>query len=278
MMGGGSIRSDREDRLFRRLFFGGQLLAATLLVVTVAAGPSAFPIAAEDGPRTIELRFEMLQEAVAPEVVAPEVVAPEPPPPVEPDPPVVERVVDPAVERAALPAEARVLPEPREGEALPEAELVEEPAEPPVPPRRIYGTRRVLANGLGGDVAVGGLATRVGNTLSGHADSLVATPDDLAGGVASLSSVDVAPEPLRRVLPEYSDELRRERASGTVTARLLIDREGTVRKVEILSDFGLDSAQLATQAFVQFRFRPARRDGEPVSVWIVHKIRFEFQE
>ena len=253
-------RSDRDDRLFARLLVVGQLIAAAVLFATVAAGPSSLPLTAEDGPRTIQLRFE----------TPPQRLEPEPVPTVAPDPAVVER-------NSVLPEEEAV-PEPKEPAVPVEIEPEEEAVPPATPPRRVYGVRKILANGFGGDVATNGLVGKVGNVLNGRADSLVATAADLAGTLVSLSSVDAAPEPLRRVVPEYSDELRRQRASGTVAARLLIDLEGAVRRIEILSDFGFGSGDLARRAFAQFRFRPATRDGKPVSVWIVHKIRFEFQE
>ena len=49
-------------------------------------------------------------------------------------------------------------------------------------------------------------------------------------------------------------------------------------QVVIVEDIGLDSGEVAAVALRQFRFRPALRGGQAVPVWIVYKIRFEFQE
>ncbi len=191
-----------------------------------------------------------------------------PPTPAEP-PPTLTRKAEPGkVEPDAMLAQAVDQP----------ADV--QPAPVAAPPRRVYGVRQVLARGLGdgGRAPRMGIVVKRGNTLDGVADTLTATAADLAGPLVPLSTVEQAPEPVHRVLPEYSPALIAARASGTVTARLLIDVDGRVAAVEVLEDIGHDSRDLAVAAFRQFRFRPALRGGEPVAVWIVHRIRFEFQE
>ncbi len=84
--------------------------------------------------------------------------------------------------------------------------------------------------------------------------------------------------PEHRVKPRYSEALIAARAGGTVSARVLVDRDGRVAAVRITEDIGHDSAAVAEEALRQFRFRPALRHGQPVAVWIIHRIRFEFQE
>lgn len=199
-----------------------------------------------------------------PEPVAAE-AAPEPEPVDLTEPVVLAQAVD-------LPA---VAPEPKDAPAATAAD-----PEPAPPVRRVYGVRKVLAHGLGSGAsnAAAGLVVKRGNTLDGIADELTATPDDLRGQLAALSTVERAPVPERRVKPRYSEALLAARATGTVTARVLVDREGRVAAVVVTEDIGHDSADVAAEALRQFRFRPALRHGEPVAVWIIHRIRFEFQE
>jgi len=197
-------------------------------------------------------------------------LAPPPPTPAEPE---------------AAPAPAPAAPATIEPDAmLAQSEDVPAAETPPpaaaVAPRRVYGVRQVLAKGLGegGHAPRMGIVVKRGNTLDGVADTLTATEADLAGPLVALSTVEQAPEPVHRVAPAYSAALIAARASGNVTARLLIDVDGRVAAVEVLEDLGHDSRDVAVAAFRQFRFRPALRGGEPVAVWIVHRIRFEFQE
>lgn len=256
--GGRKGHGDREDRLFRVLFTAAQAVVSTLVVLVVLAGPFEVPVTLPMEARAVQVRFEPILPVESEPVVPTVVPASGPKEPV------------PAADTAPVAWEAPPEPIPPR-----EPELPADPA-PQTPSRPVYGVRTVLANGLGGVTSSGGIVTRRGNALNG--DLTTASEDEeIRASLVPLSTVDAAPEPVHRVLPEYTDEMRRHRSSGTVQARLLIDSEGNVREVEILSDFGMGSADLARRAFERFRFRPARRDGERVSVWIVHKIRFEFQ-
>lgn len=238
-------------------------VAAALVTVAAGAGLMKLPLPAPDRPAPGESAPVHLRlEAVA---------APRPAPPEPQVVPVLEgrTLAGAAVDRPAAAPTADQPPVPVETE----------PAPAQVPPRRVYGVRKVYAQGLGaGGQEAGGLVTRLGNSLGGAPDTLTATAADLQGRLAPLSTVDQAPEPQRRVKPEYSAAMRRARAEGVVAAYLLVDADGSVRDVRVIEDFGLDSAEVAAAALARFRFRPARRAGQPVAVWILHRIRFEFQE
>lgn len=247
------------ERPFRVLILAAAGACALVGLVLTAAEVPPHALAADDFARRVTLEFDAVQ------VPRP---APEPEPqPVPAPPPVLQP------ETVLAQAVARPAPEPADPPAVPA------PAAAAPAPRRVYGVRRVYARGLGGSGGASGrLVVKRGNTVDGRPDTLTATPADLGGDLASLSSVDRAPEPLRRVRPEYSQALRDARASGTVSAYLLVDVAGNVRDVNITEDIGYDSMEVATRAFRKFRFRPAEQDGRPVAVWILHRIRFEFQE
>jgi hypothetical protein len=199
-----------------------------------------------------------------------------PPPPQQPRPDAAAPAAPPRLDPAtilsqnldrAVPAEAQTPPRaaPRAAESAPS--------------RRVFGVSRVYARGLGASTAdASGLITKRGNTTSGPPDTLTATDADLRGELAALSTVDQAPVPISRIKPEYSPALIAARASGTVAAYLLVDVDGRVRDVHITEDIGHDSRAVAAAAFARFSFQPALKNGKPVAVWILHRIRFEFQE
>lgn len=195
---------------------------------------------------------------------------PAPPPPA----PVVEAPED-LSDRPVLDQE-EAAPEVGPPEPAPEAPAPQEAPEP----RRVYGVRKVYAHGLGsgGAVAGMGIVGKRGNTLDKAPDELEATEADLVGELAPLSTVSSAPVLIGRVRPAYSEEMIANRVSGTVRARLLVDRDGSVKRVEMLEDIGYGTREAATAAFADLRFEPALRDGEPVAVWITMKYRFEFRE
>jgi protein TonB len=245
----------RRDRCFHGLVLLLQLVTLALLAVPIGnQRSSALPRSTAPSENSVLVHFEV-KETPRPSVATPPAPPPLPPPPATPRPAPTEVV--PAPEPAA-------------------------PAPPPadVVPRRVYGVRRVLARGIGvGSADEPGLIVKPGNTVDGRADSLTATAADLVPTPPTASTaVDRAPIPVERPRPHYSETLRRARAEGTVTARLLVGADGAVDSVVVVSDIGHDSAALATRAFRAFRFQPALRDGIPVAVWIVHRIRFEFEE
>lgn len=75
-----------------------------------------------------------------------------------------------------------------------------------------------------------------------------------------------APEFLNRVKPEYTDEANRANITATVEGAAVFRSNGEVGEIEITrwAGFGLDEA--AERAMRQLKFKPATRDGRPVSV------------
>jgi TonB family protein len=76
----------------------------------------------------------------------------------------------------------------------------------------------------------------------------------------------VPPEFTNRVKPHYSDEADRADISATVEASVVFLSNGEVGETEITrwAGFGLDES--AISAIKQLKFKPATRDGNPVSV------------
>jgi protein TonB len=75
-----------------------------------------------------------------------------------------------------------------------------------------------------------------------------------------------APSPTVRVQPAYTAEAKAAKIQGTVTLRLVVDRNGEPRDVEVVKPLepGLDLN--AMQAVTQWRFEPGRKDGLAVDV------------
>lgn len=90
--------------------------------------------------------------------------------------------------------------------------------------------------------------------------------------------VDSRPLALNRPRPNYTEEARKNKVQGVVTARVLVGADGLVRQVKIrgagLAD-GLNEE--AIRAALQMRFRPAMKDGQPVAYWVVIEIEFNIR-
>jgi protein TonB len=84
------------------------------------------------------------------------------------------------------------------------------------------------------------------------------------------------PVPVERVFPEYPEAARKAGIEGRSVVRIVVGTDGTVTEGDIRESAGnedLDDASL--EAALQWKFRPAERDGEPVEMEI--SIPFEFR-
>jgi TonB family protein len=79
---------------------------------------------------------------------------------------------------------------------------------------------------------------------------------------------------MNRVQPEYPKEARKERISGTVRLHVIIQKDGTVGQMEVISGHPL-LVQTAIDAVRQWRYRPTQLNGNPVEVDTVVDIIFQ---
>jgi TonB family protein len=71
---------------------------------------------------------------------------------------------------------------------------------------------------------------------------------------------------IKRVEPQYSEQARKARWGGTVLISMVIDEQGVPRNLKVIKPLGLGLDEKAIEAASQWRFRPATKDGAPVSV------------
>ncbi len=63
-----------------------------------------------------------------------------------------------------------------------------------------------------------------------------------------------------------------------VTIKVFVDIEGKVTKVEIVKSAGMGFDEEALKAVRQFRFEPARKDGEKISSEFTYIYRFRLEK
>jgi outer membrane biosynthesis protein TonB len=143
--------------------------------------------------------------------------------------------------------------------------------------RPVYGLRRVYSTGIGAGGSVSeAVIGKLGNTLNKEIDTLTPTPKDIKGQLVSITSISTAPRLKHDVKPEYTKEMIAAKVEGVIKAELLVDIDGKVKEVRILNDLGYGTRERARNAFLQWEFDPAMRDGKPVATWISYSIRFVF--
>lgn len=97
------------------------------------------------------------------------------------------------------------------------------------------------------------------------------------GGPYRPGSGITAPDLLREVRPDYTDEARRLGIEGEVVLEIIVQSDGTVGNVRVVQGLqgGLD--RRAIEAVRQWRFAPARRYGEPVDVVVEVAVEFKLR-
>lgn len=86
-----------------------------------------------------------------------------------------------------------------------------------------------------------------------------------------------APVPLNAVTAHYTDAARKAKIMGDCLVRVIVDAYGIPQQPQIIKGLepGLD--QEAIKAVMQYRFKPAMRDGQPVPVQITVAINFKLR-
>src|SRR5580704_13156669 len=123
------------------------------------------------------------------------------------------------------------------------------------PPSNGPGSGGGIGSGSGGGIGSGrggGFGPGEGGGMGGGAYSI-------GGGVS-------APSVLYKVDPEYSEEARKAKYSGTVVLYIEVDTTGHARNMRILKGIGLGLDEKALDAVNKWRFKPGLKDGKPVVV------------
>ena len=87
-------------------------------------------------------------------------------------------------------------------------------------------------------------------------------------------NVDSKPVILVDVRPHYTEEARREKIQGIVTLRILVDETGSPTKIAVIRGLPFGLNETAIVAGHSIKFKPAMKDGKPVSYWMVVQMNF----
>jgi TonB family protein len=82
------------------------------------------------------------------------------------------------------------------------------------------------------------------------------------------SEVNERARVLSKPEPQYTEEARRSGITGTVILRVVFSRSGEVTNIRALQPLGAGLTEKAIAAARQIRFVPARKNGQPVSMYM----------
>jgi len=159
---------------------------------------------------------------------------------------------------------------------IPDQIVPAQPAPPAVPDVPVTdGVVGGVEGGVENGVAGGSLAGVEGGELGG-------TDGGIVGSVAPPDTVIVKRDaplpmaPMSMTFPKYPEEARVRGWEDLVVVRYIIGKDGRVRDVQILAHPERDLFEKITvKAIRNWRFRPYRKDGQPVEV--IHELSIYFK-
>ena len=92
------------------------------------------------------------------------------------------------------------------------------------------------------------------------------------------TKVDENPVPLKTPPPRYPDSLRREGVAGVVAVTVVIDENGAIISSVVAKSSHPDFDKPALDAIAKWKFKPGKKDGNPVKVKATLPLRFNLEE
>jgi protein TonB len=104
------------------------------------------------------------------------------------------------------------------------------------------------------------------------------TPSVREGDIVDMGPGVIRPEVIYTVNPEYPRIALRRRIEGEVQAEALVGPDGRVEEVRILevSNAGVGFDTATEEAVVQWRYKPATKNGVPVRMWVQIFVPFQY--
>src|SRR5580704_12350444 len=86
------------------------------------------------------------------------------------------------------------------------------------------------------------------------------------GGVYSVGNGTSAPVLISKVDPEYSEEARKAKYSGSVMLSIVVNTDGKAEDIHVVKSLGMGLDEKAMEAVQKWRFKPGMNKGTPVRV------------
>lgn len=150
---------------------------------------------------------------------------------------------------------------------------VVKPLEPPPPPTQQQRAPLPQLNSLLTGIDLGIEEFRV-EDIAASTRSLLG--DVSRSGIMSESSVDSKPRVVSRTPMTYPSQALKRGQQGYVLINLLINESGDIEAAKVLESEPEGVFETAALRGVQnWRFTPARYQGQPVKVWVRQRVRFD---
>jgi len=131
-----------------------------------------------------------------------------------------------------------------------------------------------LSNGTGSGGGIGsGVGGGVGSGEGGGVGP--GRGGGFGGGVFKVGNGVSAPGILYSPDPEYTEEARKAKYQGVCVLWLVVGPDGRPRDIKVTRSLEMGLAQKAVESVRQWKFEPAKKDGQPVAVQIIVQVAFK---
>jgi periplasmic protein TonB len=96
----------------------------------------------------------------------------------------------------------------------------------------------------------------------------------VGGGVFRVGGGVSQPAVIFKVDPEYSEEARKAKYSGTVMLSVVVDAEGKARDIHVVKSLGMGLDEKAVEAVEKWKFKPGMKGGQAVNVRATIEVNF----
>ena len=121
-----------------------------------------------------------------------------------------------------------------------------------------------MGNGTGA-----GLGAGIGNGMGSGSGG------NYGGGVFKIGGGVTKPEVISAPDPGFTEEARQARVAGKVVVYLQVNAQGQPMHVKVIHGLGMGLDEKAVEAVRQYRFKPAMKDGQPVTVEMNVDVNFQ---
>jgi periplasmic protein TonB len=98
---------------------------------------------------------------------------------------------------------------------------------------------------------------------------------NFGGGVEQVGGGVSGPIPIYTPEPEFSEEARKAKTAGNVLVNLIVDENGMPQNVHVTRGIGMGLDEKAVEAVKLYRFKPGRKNGKPVKVYLNVEVNFQ---
>ncbi len=133
-----------------------------------------------------------------------------------------------------------------------------------------------LVNGSNGSGFGGGMGSGSGGGLGAGKGGGFGPGEGggIGGGVYRVGGGVSQPAVIFKVDPEYSEEARKAKYSGTVMLAVIVDAEGRARDIHVVKSLGMGLDEKAIEAVEKWKFRPGMKGGQAVNVRATIEVNF----